>query len=32
VFGFDVSVQKARTAAFYSGANAAVLLRAAGLG
>lgn len=32
VFGFDVSVQKARTAAFYSGPNAAVLLRAAGLG
>ena len=32
VFGFDVSVQKARTAAFYSGANAGALLRAAGLG
>ncbi|MDQ2854962.1 MAG: heme-binding protein, partial [Acidobacteriota bacterium] len=32
VFGFDVSVQKARTAAFYSGANAAALLRSAGLG
>jgi uncharacterized protein GlcG (DUF336 family) len=32
VFGFDVSVQKARTAAFYSGANAAALLRGAGLG
>ena len=32
VFGFDVSVQKARTAAFYSGANAAVLLRGAGFG
>jgi uncharacterized protein GlcG (DUF336 family) len=32
VFGFDVSVQKARTAAFYSSANAGVLLRAAGLG
>jgi uncharacterized protein GlcG (DUF336 family) len=32
VFGFDVSVQKARTAAFYSGANAATLLRGAGLG
>src|SRR5438128_3828823 len=31
VFGFDVSVQKARTAAFYSGANAAALLRGAGL-
>ena len=30
VFGFDVSVQKARTAAFYSGANAGTLLRAAG--
>jgi uncharacterized protein GlcG (DUF336 family) len=32
VFGFDVSVQKARTAAFYSGANAATLLGAAGFG
>ncbi len=32
VFGFDVSVQKARTAAFYSSPNAAALLRAAGLG
>ena len=32
VFGFDVSVQKARTAAFYSGANAAALLRGAGFG
>ncbi len=32
VFGFDVSVQKARTAAFFSGANAGVLLRAAGFG
>ncbi len=32
VFGFDVAVQKARTAAFYSGANAGSLLRAAGLG
>ncbi|HXI25356.1 MAG TPA: heme-binding protein, partial [Pyrinomonadaceae bacterium] len=32
VFGFDVSVQKARTAAFYSSANAGVLLRAAGFG
>jgi uncharacterized protein GlcG (DUF336 family) len=32
VFGFDVSVQKARTAAFYSNRNAATLLRAAGLG
>ncbi len=32
VFGFDVSVQKARTAAFYSSANAGALLRAAGFG
>jgi uncharacterized protein GlcG (DUF336 family) len=32
VFGFDVSVQKARTAAFYSGVNAAALLRGAGFG
>jgi len=32
VFGFDVSVQKARTAAFYSGANAAALLLGAGFG
>jgi uncharacterized protein GlcG (DUF336 family) len=32
VFGFDVSVQKARTAAFYSNANAATLLRGAGFG
>ena len=32
VFGFDVSVQKARAAAFTSGANAATLLRLAGLG
>jgi uncharacterized protein GlcG (DUF336 family) len=32
VFGFDVAVQKARTAAFASGANAATALRAAGLG
>jgi uncharacterized protein GlcG (DUF336 family) len=32
VFGFDVSVQKARTAAFYSNQNAASLLRGAGLG
>ena len=32
VFGFDVAVQKARTAAFYSSANAAVLLRGAGFG
>ena len=32
VFGFDVSVQKARTAAFFSGVNAATLLRGAGLG
>jgi uncharacterized protein GlcG (DUF336 family) len=32
VFGFDVSAQKARTAAFYSNRNAATLLRGAGLG
>jgi uncharacterized protein GlcG (DUF336 family) len=32
VFGFDVAVQKARTAAFFSGPNAAVRLRAAGFG
>src|SRR5215212_3354227 len=32
VFGFDVSVQKARTAAFLSNRNAAGLLRAAGFG
>jgi uncharacterized protein GlcG (DUF336 family) len=32
VFGYDVAVQKARTAAFFSGANAATALRAAGLG
>jgi uncharacterized protein GlcG (DUF336 family) len=32
VFGFDVSVQKARTAAFYSNPNAAALLRGAGFG
>jgi uncharacterized protein GlcG (DUF336 family) len=32
VFGFDVAVQKARTAAFFSGANAATSLRAAGFG
>jgi uncharacterized protein GlcG (DUF336 family) len=32
VFGFDVSVQKARTAAFYSGATAGASLRAAGFG
>jgi uncharacterized protein GlcG (DUF336 family) len=32
VFGFDVSVQKARTAAFTSGANAAAILRSAGFG
>jgi uncharacterized protein GlcG (DUF336 family) len=32
VFGFDVAVQKARTAAFFSGPNAALRLRAAGLG
>jgi uncharacterized protein GlcG (DUF336 family) len=32
VFGFDVSVQKARTAAFLSNRNAGALLRAAGFG
>jgi uncharacterized protein GlcG (DUF336 family) len=32
VFGFDVSVQKARTAAFYSNATAGASLRAAGFG
>jgi uncharacterized protein GlcG (DUF336 family) len=32
VFGFDVAVQKARTAAFFSSANAATQLRAAGFG
>lgn len=32
IFGFDVAVQKARTAAFFSGSNAAAKLRAAGLG
>jgi uncharacterized protein GlcG (DUF336 family) len=32
IFGFDVSVQKARTAAFYSNQSAASLLRGAGLG
>ena len=32
VFGFDVSVQKARTAAFFSNRNAAALLRTAGFG
>lgn len=32
VFGFDVSVQKARTAAFFSNRNAGSLLRAAGFG
>jgi uncharacterized protein GlcG (DUF336 family) len=32
VFGFDVSAQKARTAAFYSNQNAAPLLRGAGFG
>jgi uncharacterized protein GlcG (DUF336 family) len=32
VFGFDVSVQKARTAAFFSGATAGAQLRAAGVG
>ena len=30
VFGFDVAVQKARTAAFFSSANAATLVRGAG--
>ena len=32
VFGFDVAVQKARTAAFFSGVNAASALRSAGFG
>ena len=32
VFGFDVAVQKARTAAFFSSANAAASLRAGGFG
>jgi uncharacterized protein GlcG (DUF336 family) len=32
IFGFDVAVQKARTAAFFSGANAATALRATGFG
>ncbi|HZN07872.1 MAG TPA: heme-binding protein, partial [Pyrinomonadaceae bacterium] len=32
VFGFDVAVQKARTAAFFSTANAASQLRSAGFG
>jgi len=32
VFGFDVSVQKARTAAFYSSAGAGASLRTAGFG
>jgi len=32
VFGFDVSVQKARTAAFFSRNNAGALLRGAGFG
>ncbi|HEV7747337.1 MAG TPA: heme-binding protein [Pyrinomonadaceae bacterium] len=32
VFGFDVSVQKARTATFFSSAGAAALLNGAGLG
>lgn len=32
IFGFDVAVQKARTAAFFSSANAAASLRAAGFG
>jgi uncharacterized protein GlcG (DUF336 family) len=32
VFGFDVSVQKARTAAFYSSSTAATQIRAAGFG
>ncbi|MFN2531008.1 MAG: heme-binding protein [Pyrinomonadaceae bacterium] len=32
IFGFDVSVQKARTATFYSNANGATLLENAGFG
>jgi uncharacterized protein GlcG (DUF336 family) len=32
IFGFDVAVQKARTAAFFSSANAASQLRSAGFG
>ncbi len=32
IFGFDVSVQKARTAAFFSLPNAGALLRGAGMG
>ena len=32
VFGFDVAVQKARSAAFFSNPNAATLLRGAGFG
>jgi uncharacterized protein GlcG (DUF336 family) len=32
IFGFDVSAQKGRTAAFFSGANAGTLLTAAGFG
>jgi hypothetical protein len=32
VFGYDVAVQKARTVAFYTNANAAGLLRGAGFG
>jgi uncharacterized protein GlcG (DUF336 family) len=32
VFGFDVSVQKARTAAFFSRSNAGALLRGVGMG
>jgi uncharacterized protein GlcG (DUF336 family) len=32
VFGFDVAVQKARSAAFFSSANAATALRGAGFG
>ena len=32
MFGFDVAVQKARSAAFFSGAGAGASLRAAGLG
>jgi uncharacterized protein GlcG (DUF336 family) len=32
VFGFDVAVQKARTAAFFSNSNAATSLRTAGFG
>jgi len=32
IFGYDVAVQKARTAAFFSGGNAAARLRTAGFG